>query len=477
MVFSSLIFIFAFLPIALLCYYGYIGIAGKRMTGVSLVLTVLSLLFYLWGSGKFILLLLISILANWLLGESIQRVANGTLRKKILGIGIVANLSGLLYFKYSRFLLDTIAMVIHRPIAEDFHTSLPVGISFYTFMAISYLVEVYRSSNNKASLLQFSTYISLFPHLVAGPIVRFNEIASDLKSPQSLGSSNFYKGILRFAQGLGMKVLIADNLAPTADRIFSLSDAQLSGVVAWLGAIAYTFQIYFDFAGYSAMAIGLALMFGFHFPENFNRPYLAASITNFWQRWHMSLSFWLRDYLYIPLGGNRKGDLRTYFNLFAVFFVCGLWHGAAWTFVVWGIYHGMLLIIERVLKKRYGYEGRGFSGVTLTFILTVIGWVIFRCESLEKTVVFFNAMSSKVGPNGFIEDLTNLGYFIDPIFLVSLAAAICFSFIPFGDSVQKARAVEKRFMLRESVAAVLLLVLGTMFLVNNSYKPFIYFRF
>src|SRR6185312_8792171 len=344
MVFSSLLFIFVFLPVALAIFYGAALLTRQNRAVLSVLLTLLSLAFYLWGSGIMLLLLIASILFNWHLGERLASEASPAAKKRQLVLGIAVNTSALLYFKYCRFILDTIGFLAHMPIAPNLHPYLPVGISFYTFMAISYLVENYRSPRHRASFVEFGTFLSLFPHLVAGPIVRFNEIADDLRRKNSLNVDNFAQGIMRFAQGFGMKVLIADNLSPTVDRIFAAKPALLGPGAAWLGAVAYTFQIYFDFAGYSAMAIGLALMFGFHFPENFNRPYLAPSVTEFWRRWHMSLSKWLRDYLYIPLGGNRQGSLRTYANLFIVFAICGLWHGAAWTFVVWGMYQGVLLI-------------------------------------------------------------------------------------------------------------------------------------
>jgi alginate O-acetyltransferase complex protein AlgI len=271
MVFSSLLFIFFFLPIALLSFYVPKIFTKRNVTLSLIILTGLSFIFYFFGSGKMMILLVFSILINWYIGKYIISLQNITKRKTLLIIGIGINISILLYFKYTRFILDSFGYFMDTTIAPELNPYLPVGISFYTFMAIAYLVDVYRNKENQASLLEFGTFLSLFPHLVAGPIVRFQEISQELREQKSLSVDNFYNGIVRFTLGLGMKVLIADNIAPTVDKIFALESSALTPLVAWLGAFAYTFQIYFDFAGYSAMAIGLALMFGFHFPENFNR--------------------------------------------------------------------------------------------------------------------------------------------------------------------------------------------------------------
>lgn len=274
-----------------------------------------------------------------------------------------------------------------------------------------------------------------------------------------------------------MKVLIADNLSPTVDRIFSLDQSALTFGTSWLGAFAYTFQIYFDFAGYSAMAIGLALMFGFHFPENFNRPYMAPSITEFWKRWHMSLSRWLRDYIYIPLGGNKKGNVRTYINLFTVFFICGLWHGAAWTFVVWGLYQGLLLIFERIMKNNLGYEASGILGIAFTFFLTMIGWVVFRSESFAQCGHYLKAMFPFSDGQAFANLSNQLGEYMDPLLMVCLAAATLFSFFPFESVTTKVRSDSMVFLLGKSTAIAAMLFFVSLYAVGNSFKPFIYFRF
>jgi len=321
--------------------------------------------------------------------------------------------------------------------------------------------------------------LSLFPHLVAGPIVRFSEVAADMRQRNMLTVDNFSRGIIRFTQGLAMKVLIADNLSPTADHIFGLNHAALGFVTSWLGAICYTFQIYFDFAGYSAMAIGLALMLGFHFPENFNQPYAATSITEFWKRWHMSLSLWLRDYLYIPLGGNRKGNCRTYLNLFIVFFVCGLWHGAAWTFIIWGMYHGALLIAERFMKNNWNFEtrGRGVLGVVVTFFLTIVGWVIFRSESFDSCFGYLRAMFLLSDGPAFGETAGTLAEFMDSLVLVCLVSAAFISFLPWQRFASKLRSDGMGILLGKVSLTAVALFFVSMYAVGNTFKPFIYFRF
>lgn len=477
MVFSSLLFIFIFLPIALTLFYVGIFVTRYNKNIFYALLIFLSLAFYFWGSGKMVLLLSASILLNWFIGRQLTRSDSVVKRKSLLIAGIAMNLSALFYFKYCRFILDTLGLFAGASLAPTLHPYLPVGISFYTFMTISYLVEVYRSPRQQASLLEFGTYLSLFPHLVAGPIVRFSEIANDLRQRNSLTINNFLEGIVRFTQGLGMKVLIADNLSPTVDRIFSLDQSALTFGVAWLGAFAYTFQIYFDFAGYSAMAIGLALMFGFHFPENFNRPYIAPSITEFWKRWHMSLSRWLRDYIYIPLGGNKKGNARTYINLFAVFFICGLWHGAAWTFVVWGMYQGLLLISERFMKNNLGYEASGMVGIVATFFLTMVGWVVFRSESFVQCGYFLKAMFSFSDALAFANLPSQLGEYMDPLLMVCLAAATFFSFFPFERVTTKVRLDSMVFLLGKTTVVAAMLFIVSLYAVGNTFKPFIYFRF
>ena len=473
MVFSSLLFLFFFLPVALGIFYGVSLLTRHHQVTCCWALTALSLAFYFWGSGAFVLLIVASILLNWWVGQQLARV-----RSRMLLLAAVAlNLSALVYFKYARFLLDNLGLLGGWKFAPDFHPYLPVGVSFFTFMSIAYLVDVYRREQEPARLHDYATYLTLFPHLVAGPIVRYRELAQDLSALRRPGLGLFNAGILRFAQGLGMKVIVADNLAVTADKIFALEPAALTPGVAWLGALTYTFQIYFDFAGYSAMAIGLALMFGFHFPENFDQPYRAASITEFWRRWHMTLSRFLRDYVYIPLGGNRKGNLRTYVNLVLVFFLCGLWHGAAWTFVAWGLYQGALLIAERLLKDRWGLAPRGVAGIALTFLLTCFGWALFRSETLAGAGQFLATMLGwpPAATPGVMAP--TLASFQDPLLVVLLVVAVVVSFTP-ADLLTRRPAGQGRVaFVAHALASLVLLAVGSAYAMSNSYKPFIYFRF
>ena len=474
MVFSSLLFIFFFLPLALISFYFPKIFSKKNILSSMIILSVLSFVFYFFGSGKMVILLFLSILINWYIGKYLISLESIKRKKTLLIIGIVINISLLLYFKYTRFILDSLGYFIDISIAPELNPYLPIGISFYTFMAIAYLVDVYKDKKNQASLLEFGTFLSLFPHLVAGPIVRFQEISKELREQNTLTIDNFYNGIVRFTIGLGMKVLIADNIAPTVDKIFALESSALTPLVAWLGAFAYTFQIYYDFAGYSAMAIGLALMFGFHFPENFNRPYLAHNISEFWRRWHMSLSRWFKDYVYIPLGGNQKGEFRTYINLLIVFIVTGLWHGAALTFVIWGLYYGILLVLEKIFFKKFDFDKYKIISIFITFFFILIGWVIFRSDSIEDSFYFLNIMFS-LQSISFISSISALGVYYDTLFILSLSLAILFSFIP--NFISKIKKYSKFYLSGEITVVFIILIFVSVYLTANDFKPFIYFRF
>jgi len=342
-VFSSVTFVFYFLPLVLVAYL--------LLPARNIVLLFASLVFYAWGETYFIAVLMVSIGLNYLFGILIEKSYDEKRRTTALFLGLGADLGLLCLFKYLNFIADNLNVFLstggYAPI-EIHHIHLPLGISFFTFQAMSYLVDVYRRTvPAERNIFNLGLYIAMFPQLVAGPIVRFNQIADQLHK-RSVTTDAFSLGVRRFVVGLGQKMLIANILAVPADAIFAVPSEGLTPAIAWLGVVAYTLQIYFDFAGYSNMAIGLGHMFGFTLPENFNYPYIAQSITEFWRRWHISLSRWFRDYLYIPLGGNRKGSYRTYANLFVVFFLCGLWHGASWNFVVWGLFHGFFLVVERV---------------------------------------------------------------------------------------------------------------------------------
>ncbi|WP_436643535.1 MBOAT family O-acyltransferase [Microbaculum sp. FT89] len=397
MVFSSIEFLIFFLPAAIGLYF-LVPVAARNA-----VLLVASVLFYVWGSGALVLILIASIVLNFACGAVVARArTSGDRRLTVAGIAgaVAANLAILGYFKYANFIVaqvnDVGTMTGLGTIAWD-GVILPIGISFYTFQAMSYVFDVARGAARPArSLVDFALYVSMFPQLVAGPIVRYATIAEALVERRTR-FDDFAEGAQRFALGLVKKVVIADSVAPIADAAFATSSGDLTFSAAWIGLVAYTIQIYFDFSGYSDMAIGLGRILGFRFPENFDRPYSAHSITEFWRRWHMSLSSWFRDYLYIPLGGNRGGALRTYANLWIVFLVTGLWHGAAWTFVLWGAWHGLLLVAERLTGWRE-LTLRTLPAVigarALTLLLVMAGWVLFRAPDLGAALGYYAALAT-----------------------------------------------------------------------------------
>ncbi len=483
MLFSSNLFLFTFLPAVLLLYFGLklvlagIPIRAQTKSGaLNFVLFLASLFFFYWGSGKFTLLFVVSILGNYYLGEWVwRRQGERTIQRRILLLGSTLNLLVLGYFKYKGFFLDQLVVLstlAGHPITPGWaETFLPFGISFYTFMAISYLVECSKGETRAPSALSFATYLAMFPHLIAGPIVRYSEIAEELRV-RTVSLESFSYGIWRFAKGMFKKVVLAGYLGQAADRIFALPAAELTPVLAWGGALAYTFQIYFDFSGYSDMAIGLARFFGFHFPENFNKPYLAASITEFWRRWHMTLSRWFRDFLYIPLGGNRGSPLRTYCNLGIVFFLCGLWHGAAWHFVVWGMFHGLLLIAERIMKERWNVEPSGLPGIAGTFLLTVIGWVFFRAQSLSQASTFLQTMVGLGAAGG--DGPFALHYYFNSLTVGALLIALAAAFFP---QLEETRINKRRLGTARRIFALPLLIVSIVILSKSAFSPFIYFQF
>ncbi|WP_151636890.1 MBOAT family O-acyltransferase [Noviherbaspirillum aerium] len=384
MVFSSPTFLFYFFPLFLLLYYVLPWKNG--------VLLVASLLFYAWGEPGFVPLLMLSALLNYSMGYAIARWrARGV---PLLWLGIAANLAFLIYYKYMAFLCQ-IARDLLAPFGRQVEIPeivLPLGISFFTFQGISYLIDVYRNEvNAQQSFWRFAMYKAMFPQLIAGPIVRYKQIAHEVDQ-RSITNARVVAGFHQFAVGLAQKVLIANTVALPADRLFLVPPGDLSMLGAWIGIACYSIQILYDFAGYSNMAIGIGHMIGFSYPPNFNRPYSSASVTEFWRRWHMSLSSWFRDYLYIPLGGNRVSPLRTYINLAVVFLLCGLWHGAAWTFIIWGGWHGLLLIVERAgLGNALARLPRLVSQAYTLFVV-MIGWVFFRANDVPHALHFLKVM-------------------------------------------------------------------------------------
>ena len=481
MVFSSIGFLFYFLPIFLLCY----AVLPWR----NAVLLLASLIFYAWGEFQNLPLLLICIVFNYGVGRALGVAqARGGAGKAIFVIGLAANLSALTYYKYFQFMAESLGaffslMNLELPVVKK--NALPLGISFFTFHAISYLVDVYRKKTPcEKNIIALFTYIIMFPQLVAGPIVRFSTVAKQLHL-RRLSWERAERGAGFFVIGLAQKILLANALAQIVDSIYTLPISQIDAVTAWVAAIAYSLQIYFDFAGYSLMAIGLGLICGFSFPRNFNFPYAALSMTDFWRRWHMSLSRWFRDYVYIPLGGNRQSQARTAFNLMTVFFLCGLWHGANWTFVVWGLLHGSFLILER---GRFGLWLEKMPRVLrhcYTMMVVILTWVLFRAESFAGAIAMLKAMFSYA-------DLTQaplpLARLLSPSLLCALFAAIllatpvfknllgrgseflCSSWMP-GMAVKPLKDILTKLCLLG------LFLLCTLSLAAGAYNPFIYFRF
>ena len=457
MVFSSAEFLFLFLPCTLLIYYNPV-FRGRKFRNVFLLLV--SLFFYAWGEQVYVLLLLASIAVNWWLG---RRVEPGKSRRRFfLWTAVVVNLLGLFVFKYLGFVCRNLA-ALGLPVPEV-ELALPIGISFYTFQAMSYVVDVYRGrSPAQRSVLDVGLYVAFFPQLIAGPIVRYETIAAEIHGRQE-SWDDFCAGVPRVIQGLGKKVILANNMAIIADASFDYLTA-LSVPMAWLGAVAYALQIYFDFSGYSDMAIGLGRMFGFHFLENFDRPYLAVSVTDFWRRWHISLSTWFRDYVYIPLGGNRVGPRRHLLNLLAVWLLTGIWHGADWAFIFWGLGYFLLLMAEK-----YGHIDRklGFLRRPWTLFWVLMLWVLFRAEDLGKAGQYFAAMFT--GGRGDWRDFT---YYFSNMKAYLAAAVVCC--LPL-EGLWKKLPEAWRDRAASAGTVALMLVLVT-YVVGSTYNPFIYFNF
>ena len=480
MIFSSVTFLFLFLPIVLMGSF----ITGRRCR--NLLLFAASLLFYIWGEGGYILLLLSSIAISYILGRKIEK-CSGNRQKFLLALGVFCNLLPLFVFKYLHFTLATIAPLFFSSgqaswQIENIH--LPAGISFFTFQAISYLIDVYRRvAPAEQSLLNCGLYISMFPQLIAGPIIRYHDIAKQLQH-RVVRISEFAAGAERFIFGLAKKVLLADTLGMAADKIFNLPHSELNMGDAWLGAVYFSLQIYYDFSGYSDMAIGLGKMFGFKFPENFNYPYISCSMREFWRRWHISLSTWLRDYLYFPLGGSRNGAPRTMVNLLIVFLLCGLWHGANWTFIVWGLWHGIFLILERLILLQQRGSWCKYLGWIYTTLVVIIGWVLFRSTSLTAAWDFLQIMA---GCHGLV-DSTFLSFpTTDKLLFTELLAGLLLAF-PVYPYIMK-RVFHAANKWKPTLFTTSILSLGRICLISTilyftlisiaaqAYHPFLYFQF
>ena len=477
MLFSSLVFLYIFLPIVLLL------ILICKQTWHNWILLIASLIFYAWGGVSFTILLLLSITLNYFVGLYIDRFKGTIKSKRALIIGIIFNLLLIVIFKYANFLVDNVNELgywLGFPKIKLPPILLPLGISFFTFQAISYIVDVYQGKAQvQKRYADLALYIALFPQLIAGPIVRYHDIAQQILERQ-LSRTKFALGIERFIVGLGKKVLLANNFAFVADEIFAVAPQSLDPITAWFGLLCYTLQIYFDFSGYSDMAIGLGKMFGFDIPENFNFPYISKSIREFWRRWHISLSNWFRDYLYIPLGGNRKSLKRTYINLIIVFFLTGLWHGASWSFVFWGLFHGFFLVLERI-----GF-GKQLSNIwspiahIYTLLIIMIAWVFFRIEKFPEALAYCGAL---FGLNPSSATNFDLNFYLNYELILALIIGLLAStpvFKTIGqywNSQQENRAAIELGGILSSFGLMLIFIYCTMNLVNSSYNPFIYFRF
>ena len=461
MVFSSNIFLFAFLPFFLACYYLTPGSAK------SALILVFSYVFYAWWRPEFLAILVGVTIVTYGFALAIGAETDDRQRHFLLTAGVTANLLALGYFKYANFGIDSLnAAFISVGLApiEFTRALLPIGLSFYIFHAISYLIDIYRREAPLArNLIDFAAFIALFPHLVAGPVLRYHLLAEQFRS-RTHSLEHFSRGCVVFMVGFCKKVLIADTVAPLADTAFSASAPTLAD--AWLGAVAYTVQLFFDFSGYTDMAIGLALMIGFVFPENFNDPYVSRSITEFWKRWHMSLSNWLREYLYVSLGGNRKGMVRTYINLFLTMLLGGLWHGANWTFVVWGAWHGGILILERYWEQRFGKPFLpGWMRVIKTMLLVMVGWVLFRAADMSGAIRMFKGM---LGING-VPFSASVEWQVTPdrLGILLLGIALVYA-MPWLRRTQGSCA---RYLL------VPLFLWAVATLSSQSFTPFLYFQF
>ena len=464
MVFSTTTFLFLFLPIVLIAYYNPFF---KSLQFRNAVLIASSLFFYAWGEPVFVLLMLASIFVNWFSGLLVDRF-RGTLKAKAtVGLAVALNLGMLFVFKYLTFTLENIN-ALFKTNYDTLGIVLPIGISFFTFQAMSYVIDVYRGSGEvQKNPFNVALYISFFPQLIAGPIVRYQTIADQIKERHE-NFDDFTNGVYRFMTGFCKKVLIANNVAVVADEVFG--NAENSVTTAWIGAIAYTLQILFDFSGYSEMAIGLGKMFGFTFLENFDYPYVSKSVSEFWRRWHISLGTWFRDYVYFPLGGSRVKKPRLVFNLFVVWLLTGIWHGANWTFILWGLLYFVILTVEKLTKFP---EKLKWFGHVYTMFFVILGWVLFRADSIGAAWTYVKTMFG-AGSAGLFDD-TALFYLSNYKFYFAAGIICCFPVIPF---IKKKVDTEKPAI--RIISGLLLLfvfLVSLTFIVKDSYNPFIYFNF
>ncbi|MGG2468180.1 MBOAT family O-acyltransferase [Paraclostridium bifermentans] len=468
MVFSSIVFLFTFLPITLILYY----ISPRKMKNI--VLLLISLIFYAWGEPVYVFLMMFTTVFDYLIGLLINKYRRNKIKsKRIFIFAVLVNLGILGFFKYYGFIIENINSVFSLNIGYN-QLPLPIGISFYTFQTLSYVIDVYLDKVKvQKSLISFGLYVTMFPQLVAGPIVRYTDIDYQLKH-RTHSMNKFGEGVDRFIQGLSKKVLLANNIGMIFTSIQQYDASEISVLTAWLAIAAYTLQLYFDFSGYSDMAIGLGKMLGFDFIENFNYPYISKSVTEFWRRWHISLGSWFREYVYIPLGGNRCSTIFQLRNLCIVWFLTGLWHGADWNFILWGLYYGLILIIEKFLLKDILERMPSFIQHIYTMVLVMIGWTFFGIESIQKSLEYIKVMfflnGNKIIDSTFI-------YYLHTNLILLIILILCST--PIVNKVFK-KIIQNGRMEGITLAVTVqfvLLFLSIAYLVNETYNPFLYFRF
>ena len=480
MVFSSTVFLFLFLPVVIAVYYNPIV---KNRGFRNIVLLLASLFFYGWGEPVFVFLMILSIIVNWAFGLMVDGMRKkGSVHGMKLGmiLSVVYNLGLMFIFKYLTFVTKNISYLIHND-SIVVNIALPIGISFYTFQTMSYTIDVYRGEvAAQKNILTFATYVTLFPQLIAGPIVQYKTVEKELMH-RKVTLEDFSEGAFRFSVGLAKKVLLANQIGSLWNSISQLN--HMSVATAWLGAIAYSFQIYFDFSGYSDMAIGLGRMFGFYFLENFNFPYMSKTITEFWRRWHISLSSWFREYVYIPLGGNRKGLARQLFNIMVVWMLTGLWHGANWNFVLWGVYYGVLLMIEKLFLLKWLDKLPNWIGHIYSMFLVIIGWTIFAQTDIHQLGGYLKTMFGighvAVADSDFLYFLGSNAVLLVALIAASIDYRVWMRRLKLGKdaTVYDTIATSKGWTIAKPVLMVVFLLVSFAFLVGDSYNPFLYFRF
>ncbi len=466
MVFSSIPFLFYFFPVVMILYY------AVPFKAKNLLLLVASLIFYAWGEPIYIVLMVFSSIVDYTNGRLIEKFeGKRSWQRTVMIISVCINVGLLGFFKYADFFVANVNALLGTSIKAS-GLPLPIGISFYTFQSMSYTIDLYlRKIKVQKNIFNFLSYVTLFPQIVAGPIVRYEDVANEIDD-RVVNTTKIAEGIGIFVKGLGKKVLLANNIGTLWYQVSEMNYGEISVLTAWLGILAFTFQLYFDFSGYSDMAVGLGKMLGFDFPQNFNYPYIAKSISEFWRRWHITMGAWFRSYVYIPLGGNRGRLSRTISNLAIVWLLTGIWHGASWNFILWGCYFGFFIIIERLFLGKYLQKIPAFFSTMYTFVLVVIGWVFFQIDGLAPAFDYLKAM---FGGNGVLIDATSTYLFSTNIIILVISAILSTEIVKkvHIKLSQKFTAIEYLI----PVGQLIVMILSTAYLVNATYNPFLYFRF